>query len=349
MSNPIRIGIIGLGRAGYAMHSRELASRRDKFTFVAACDIIEERATAFAEEFGAKPYTRIEDLIADPDVELVDIATRSIDHLKHAKAALLAGKDVFLEKPFALNTAEAKELIKLGSQPAGPHLYIRHNRRFEFGFEMVMDIINSGILGNVYQIKLCRNGFQRRNDWQTLKSSGGGQICNWGPHIIDHALRFCGGDYTELFTDLKHAVWLGDRDDHVKILFRGVNDRVVDLEISGGAALPSPEYLVYGSRGALVSEKGGFKLRYLDPTQPLPPVELKGETWPQNAGFGNPETLPWVEEFRPLPTEGGDGSTRIWDYLYETIRTGKAFPVTLDQSYKVIEVIERAKLGTIFE
>ena len=348
MSNPIRIGIVGLGRAGYAMHSRELASRKDKFTFVAACDIIEERATSFAAEFGCKAYTCIEDLIVDPDVELVDIATRSIDHLKHAKAALLAGKDVFLEKPFALDTAEAEELIRLGSQPAGPHLYIRHNRRFEYGFQMVMDIVDSGILGNVYQIKLCRNGFQRRNDWQTLKSSGGGQICNWGPHIIDHALRFCGGDYTELFTDLKQTAWLGDRDDHVKIIFRGVNDRVVDLEISGGAALPSPEYLVYGTRGALVSEKGGFKLRYLDPNQELPHAEVKGETWPVDAGFGNPEKLPWVEEFRPLDLSHGDGSSNIWDHLYETIRNHKAFPVTLDQSYKVIEVIEQAKLGTVF-
>ena len=349
MSNPIRIGLVGLGRAGNGMHRGEIRARKDKFTFAAVCDIIEERTVPFVEEFGAKAYTSYEDMLADPEVELVSIATRSADHYKHAKMALLAGKDVFLEKPFALNTAEAKELIKLGSQPAGPHLYIRHNRRFEFGFQMVMDIIDSGILGNVYQIKLCRNGFQRRNDWQTLKSSGGGQICNWGPHIIDHALRFCGGDYTELFTDLKQTAWLGDRDDHVKILFRGVNDRVVDLEISGGAALPSPEYLVYGSRGALVSEKGGFKLRYLDPTQPLPHAEVKGETWPQNAGFGNPETLPWVEEFRPLDLSHGDGSDNIWDHLYETIRTGKAFPVTLDQSYKVIEVIEQAKLGTIFE
>ena len=106
---------------------------------------------------------------------------------------------------------------------------------------------------------------------------------------------------------------------------------------------------MYGTRGALVSEKGGFKLRYLDPNVELAPAEVKGETWPQNAGFGNPEKLTWVEEFRPLDLSHGDGASRIWDYLYDTIRTHKAFPVTLDQSYKVIEVIEEAKLGTVFE
>ena len=99
MSNPIRIGLVGLGRAGYSMHTYELSSRKDKFTFVACCDVIPERVEAFEQQFGAKGYATIEELIADPNVELVDIATRSIDHLKHAKMALLAGKNVFLEMP----------------------------------------------------------------------------------------------------------------------------------------------------------------------------------------------------------------------------------------------------------
>ncbi len=348
MSKPIKIGLVGIGRAGYSMHTAELASRTDKFQFVAGCDVIPERVAMFSEQFGAKGYAKVEDLVNDPEVELVDIATVSRDHFEHAKLALKAGKDVFLEKPFAISTAEAKELIRLGSQPGGPHLYIRHNRRFEYGFETVQNIIDSGILGNVYEIKLTRNGFQRRNDWQTLKEFGGGQICNWGPHLIDHALRFCEGDYVELFHDLKQVAWLGDRDDHIKLVFKGVNHRIVDMEISGGAALRTPEYIVYGSRGALVSENGGFKLRYLDPDQELPEVTLKPETWPINAGFGNPEVLPWKEEFRTLPTDG-DGTARIWDALYETLRNHKPFPITLEQSYKVIEVIEKAKLGTIFE
>lgn len=348
MKAPVKIGLVGIGRAGYSMHTRELASRKDKFQFVAGCDILSDRAEKFAEEFGAKGYIKPENLIADPNVELVDIATVSKDHFDHAKMALLAGKNVFLEKPFVMNTEQAKELIKLGSQPGGPHLYIRHNRRFEYGFQMVQEIIASGILGEVFEIKLTRNGFQRRNDWQTLKEFGGGQVCNWGPHIIDHAIQFCGGDYEEVFGDLKQVAWLGDRDDHVKLVFKGINRRIVDMEISGGAALPTPEYLVYGSRGALVSEKGGFKLRYLDPAQELPFAEVKGETWPMDAPFGNTETLPWKEEFRPLPA-GTDGSDRIWDALYDTLRGQKPFPVTLEQSYKVIEVIENIRKGTVFE
>ena len=145
MAEPIRVGLVGLGRAGNGMHRPELRSRQDKFRFYAVCDIIEERTTPFVEEFGSKPYTKLEDLLADPGVELVSIATRSCDHYRHAKMALQAGKDVMLEKPFAMSLAQAKELVALGSEPAGPHLYIRHNRRFECGFQQAMAIDGNGI------------------------------------------------------------------------------------------------------------------------------------------------------------------------------------------------------------
>ena len=343
---PIQVGLVGLGRAGNGMHRPELRARQDKFRFAAVCDVIEERTVPFAEEFGSKTYTRIEDLLADPDVELVTVATRSRDHFRHAKMALEAGKNVFVEKPFSMKSAEVRELIALGSQPAGPHLWVRHNRRFESGFETAQEIIDSGKLGDVYEIRLTRNGYQRRNDWQTISEFGGGQLLNWGPHIVDHSLRFCGGDYVKLYSEIRHVAAAGDCEDHIKIVFTGVNGRIVDMEISGGVALPTPEYLIYGSKGSMVSEGGKFRLRYLDPDVELAPVTADPETPGSGKGFGNSEKLVWKEETVDM---GGGGTDRIWDALYETIRYGKAFPVTLDQAAKVIDVIETVKKGTIFE
>lgn len=345
MSNPIRIGLVGLGRAGNGMHRGELSSRQDKFHFFAVCDLIEERTVPFVEAFGSKPYTDYEEMLQDPGIELVSIATRSCDHYKHAKMALLAGKDVMLEKPFAMHYDEALELIKLGSQPAGPHLYIRHNRRFEAGFLKAMEIIDSGLLGNVYEIKLTRNSFGRRCDWQTISEFGGGQLLNWGPHIIDHSLRFCGGAYTDLYSAIRHVTAAGDCEDHIKIVFTGVNGRIVDMEISGGVALPTPEYMIYGTRGSMVSQKGGFHLRYLDPNVELAPVVADPGT--PMGGFANPETLTWVEEDIELNLNAG--TSNIWDALYETIRHGAKYPIALSEAAAVIEVIDKVKAGTIFE
>lgn len=346
MSGPIRIGSIGLGRAGMGMHRGELCGRQDKFRFQAVCDLIPERCEEFHKEFGSTVYTRIEDLLADPEVELVSIATRSCDHYKHAKMALLAGKDVLIEKPFARSTAQVKELIALGSQPAGPHLYVRHNRRFEWGFETVMQVIDSGVLGDVFEIKLSRNGYQRRCDWQTIRVFGGGQLLNWGPHIVDHSLRFCGGDYVSMYSHIKHVAAAGDCEDHIKIVFTGVNGRIVDMEISGGTAIATPEYIVHGSRGGLVSTGEGMKLRYLDPDVPLQTIVADPATPGTSAGFANKEELHWKEELIPVQPEGTD---RMWDALYDSIRTGKAYPIPLDQAAKVIEVIEKVKAGTVFE
>jgi predicted dehydrogenase len=188
---PIRIGLAGLGRAGWGMHCEELQAFEDKFQIVAVCDPIEERRANAAERYGCAVYEHIEDLIADPKVELVDIATRSCDHYTHVKMALEAGKDVFDEKPMTVNYAEAKALQELAETSAG-NLYIRHNRRFEPAFQHIREIIASGLLGEVYEVKLRRVHYGRRDDWQTLREFGGGQLLNWGPHIVDHSLRLLG-------------------------------------------------------------------------------------------------------------------------------------------------------------
>lgn len=347
MSNPIRIGLVGLGRAGVGMHIPELESRKDKFVIVAVCDEIEERRNTWAEKLGAKAYATVEELVKDPDVELVDIATRSCDHYAHAKLALLAGKDVQLEKPFCTKAEEAAELVALGSQPAGPHLYIRHNRRFEDGFEQVNKIIDSGIIGTVYEIKLARNGYDRRRDWQTIHEFGGGQLLNWGPHIVDHSLRFCGGGCNVVYSDIQHIAAGGDCEDHIKIVLTGINGRIVDMEISGGCAIGVPEYTMYGSKGSLVSTSEGFKVRYLNPDIVLGPVVSDPATPGSNQSFSSDEKLEWVEE--TIPYENYGGCSRIWDHLYAAIRESKPFPVTLQQALDVITVISDVKAGTIFE
>ncbi len=347
MSKPIKVGVVGLGRIGMSVHRECLKARPDKFTVVAACDLIPERCEKYKDEFGCKTYTNIEDMINDPEVEVVDIATRSCDHYKHSKMALLAGKSVLVEKPFCETYEQAKELIKLGSQPAGPRIFVRHNRRFETGFIKVNEIINSGILGEVYEIRLTRNEYQRRNDWQTIKEFGGGQLLNWGPHIVDHSIYFCGGAYTEMFSDIKRIAAVGDAEDHIKLVFKGVNGRIVDMEISGGVAMTTPEYMIYGSKGSLISEGNNFKLKYLDPTVELAEVKADPNTPGSGSAFGNSEVLQWKEE--TVFIDPNDKTDVVWDYFYDAFRNNKPYPITSAQALETVRTIQNAKIGTIFE
>lgn len=343
--SPIRLAIAGLGRAGWGMQCEELKGREDKFRIVAACDELEERRTRMAARYGCRTYRDIRGLLADPEVEMVSVATRSCDHFAHALAALKAGKSVFDEKPMCVSHAEARKLQQAAARSKGD-LYVRHNRRFESGFLHVREIIDSGLLGTVFSIKLRRNGYSRRDDWQTLKKFGGGQLLNWGPHIIDHALRFLGTPPVSMWSDLKRVAAVGNAEDHVRIVMRNARGMVVDLEISGGTAIGEPEYLVAGSRGALTCSGSTIRMKYLDPDKKLARRKLHPET--PDGWFSTPDALPWIEKEMPVGPKAPSGMTIIWDYLYDAVRKGKRFPISLDEAVGVMEIVSGVKKGTPF-
>lgn len=343
---PIGLGIVGLGRAGWGMHCPEIEGKQDKFRIVAACDTIQERCDLAAEKYGCGTYADIGGLIADPDVEMVSVATRSCDHFEHTRLALEAGKDVFLEKPMCPAYAEAAKLVELSDRSKG-NLYVRHNRRFEPAFQHVREIIDSGILGEVYEIKLRRVGYQRRDDWQTLIEFGGGQLLNWGPHVIDHSLRLLGAPVKSIWSDLKLMAAAGDAEDHLKIVLTGENGRLIDIEISGAAALGEPEYMIWGSRGALRSDGNSFVMRYINPEQVLEDRHANPGT--PGAAFSSPENLEWIEETIPIKPKLSVDMTTIWDELYNSIREVAEFPIKLEEALEVMKVVETAKKGTRFE
>jgi scyllo-inositol 2-dehydrogenase (NADP+) len=343
---PIKIGIAGLGRAGSGMQLNELSSRKEFFNVVAVCDVIEERRKQASEKYVCRAYEKVQDLIADPDIEMVSVATRSYEHHNHVKMALEAGKDVLVEKPMCCTYKEALSLKEIAGKSSGS-LYVRHNRRFEPGFQHIREIMDSGILGDVYEIKLRRVGYQRRDDWQTIKKFGGGQLLNWGPHIIDHGLQFLQSPLKSIWSDLKMIASVGDAEDHLKIILTGENNRIVDLEISGGAAISEPEYLVWGTRGALLCDGNTIKMKYLDPNVELEQREANPGT--PDASFGSSEKLVWIEESIGINPKKKVNMTIIWDELYKAVREGIPFPITLDEAVEVMKVVSAAKKGTRFE
>ncbi|MDF2922418.1 MAG: gfo/Idh/MocA family oxidoreductase [Paenibacillaceae bacterium] len=337
---PVRIGLLGVGRAGWGMHCEELAGREEQFQIMAACDLIESRREKMKERYGCAVYERLEELLADPQVELVDIATRSNDHYAHCLLALAAGKHVFAEKPLT-GTYEEALALQEAARTARGNLYVRHNRRFDPDFLHVAELIGSGMLGEVYEIKLRRHGYQRRDDWQTIKEFGGGQLLNWGPHVIDHALRLLDSPVADFWSDLQRVTAVGDSEDQVKMVLKGRNGRVVDLEISGGVALPSPVFAAYGTKGSLTLADNMIRLKILDPDVKL--ADKQADPGTPGETFGSTETLVWREESIPVqPSQPGN----IWDELYGAIRGGREFPVRLEQAVEVMRYITEAKKNT---
>lgn len=343
----VKIGMLGCGRAGFNMHYNELKNRTAKFEVVAACDILAAHRERAEKGWGARGYADIAEFLADPEVELVVITTRSCDHVEHTRMAMAAGKDVFLEKPISLTYDEAKKL-KSYTKRYRTKLYVRHNRFWEPGFQHVREIIASGKLGEVYEIKLRRTQYQLRDDWQTIKRYGGGQLLNWGPHILHHAVRFIDGKIKNQYSYLRKVAAAGDAEDHLKIVLEGTNGLLVDVEISGGTAIKEPVYFVQGDRGALLMPPGEkeIQLRYIDPRQKIP--QRKANTGTPQSGFGGtPVELKWIE--KTIAVKKKPTTDDIYDDLYDAIRNGKPFPISLEESLEVMRIISKAKEGTKFD
>ena len=344
MSEPIRVGLLGLGRAGNGMHVSALKDRADKYRVVAACDLIEERRKKVEATFGCRTYESAEELVKDPEIELVVIATRSCDHYRHAVMALEAGKNVFLEKPITLSVEEAADLFERSERPGAARFFPQQNRRFEAVFMDLMKTIESGKLGNVFEISISEKGYQRRDDWQTISEFGGGQLFNWGPHIVDQSLRLLGSPVKHQFSHRAHAVAGGDCEDHFSAHFIGENGRKVNMCISGASALDTGRhYLAHGTRGSYEATATHVHVKYIDPEQVMPPVisdpGTPGDSFGASGTFSAVVEPKWIEEEYDLKQD----IRVLWGYMYEALRNGAEYPIKKEEVLSLMTALCRIK------
>lgn len=340
MSRIIKVGIVGLGRAGIGMHSSEVAEYPDRFAISAACDHAKERLENLPDRFkGAKLYTDYGEMLKDDNVELISIATRHPEHVPMALQALEAGKYVNIDKPYALNNREMAMLAEADKKYPGK-LFLRHNRRFEAPFQKAMKLIATGVLGEINTVKLYRSvGYCRRNDWMTMTEFGGGLFTNWGPHIIDQALQYLDSPVVDLWANIRSVISIGDGDDHIKLLLKAANGRVADIEISGAHTLPGRELEVQGSRGTLIYPVDGrIKMRYVDPEIEFKPLKPHPENPPMK--YGNfDETLTFIEQFVEIPPVP---MSEIWKHIYDAIVNNVPYPITIENGIAVTDIMEKA-------
>ena len=337
----LKVGIVGLGRIAVLGHIPEISKYPDRFEIVAVADIIPERLEeSHTKLSGVKKYTSLSAMLEDDEVEMITIATRHPDHVPMALEILDAGKIAVVEKPVACSMKEMAVLEAAAAKHPGK-LFFRHNRRYEPAFRKALELASGGIIGDVHYIKLYRSvGFCRRNDWMTMTEFYGGLLSNWGPHLIDQALQFIGAPAEVVFADVRRVVSIGDGDDTEKIILRGTNGRLADIEISGANAMPGREMEIVGSRGAIVFDggKGKIKVRSIDPCVTLRELKPHPETPPLRYGNAD-ERLYFVESEYEVP----DGSTGdLWAAIHDDVVNGIPCPVTIRQAAEVVRITEEA-------
>jgi len=336
---PVTIGVVGLGRSGWNIHATYLA-KDPKYRLYAVADPLAERRDEAIEKLGvAKAYATPEELFQDEDVELVMISTPSFTHKDLAIAALRAGKHVQVEKPFALNVEEADAMIAVANE-CNRIVTCFQNRRADPDFLMIRSIIESGKLGRVHLIRMGNYKFERRRDWQTLTSLGGGMLNNWGAHKLDQALILLDGEYSDFFCDLKRTVSAGDAEDHVKVALKGKDGLVIEVEIMSACPMPLDGWVVIGERGMVRGSGSRLTMQWY-PEGALPPIEADPGA-AKNRSYGTGEEVPWqIEE---LKVEAGPSQTQVvYERLWRSIRLGEPLFVTPESVRDQLALLDRCR------
>lgn len=149
---PLKIGVFGAGRIGFR-HARTVANEVSGARLAAICDVRLQSARELAELTGCDRYTADPaDIIEDPSIGAVVIGTSTDSHARLIEAAAAAGKQIFCEKPIALDLETTDRAIA-ATEAAGVQLQIGFQRRFDKAYAKVSQMIGDGKLGNIEVVR----------------------------------------------------------------------------------------------------------------------------------------------------------------------------------------------------
>jgi predicted dehydrogenase len=189
--DPVRVASVGLGRWGSA-----LASRAPKQLDVVTCFArTPETREEFAQQHGCDQASSWEQVLEDPRVEAVLVATPHSTHPTLVEQAAEAGKHVFVDKPFTLTVAEGKRAVR-ACESAGVVLQVGHNRRRQPGTRRLKQLVEAGDLGIPHYAEANLSypkGLNPRSGWRgDPEESPAGGMTGLGVHMADNLIYLFG-------------------------------------------------------------------------------------------------------------------------------------------------------------
>src|SRR5579871_344219 len=188
----LNVAMAGLGiGAGQAIPG---LAKMEEIRLVAAADLRRPALETFQRRFDARVYTSVDELVRDPDVDVVWVATPNNLHCQHVLAAVEHGKHVVCEKPMALSIEEAERMVT-AAERQGVYMLCGHTWSLNPNIQAMNRVVKSGELGRLIALNTWLS-----TDWlikprmpeEVDESLGGGVVYRHGPHLID-TIRLLGG------------------------------------------------------------------------------------------------------------------------------------------------------------
>ena len=191
----LNVGMVGVGCiSGIYLENFENTFKNVKL--VAVCDLIKKRAENAQKKYNIpKLYDTMEELFADPEIDIVLNLTRPYEHFEVSKAALLAGKHVYSEKPLGADWKEGKSLVKLAKK-SGLWIGGAPDTFLGAGIQTCRKFIDDGKLGEVVggRCVMAHHGVETWHpDPDFYYQRGGGPLLDMGPYYITALINLLGG------------------------------------------------------------------------------------------------------------------------------------------------------------
>ena len=331
MDATLDVALLGFGLAGRVFHAPLVEATPGLRLHTVVSSDPAKVASAYPQ---ARVLADPQAAFADPDIDLVVVATPNHTHAPLALAALAAGKHVVVDKPFALDLAEARAMIEAADR-AGRRLSVFHNRRWDADFLALRALLAEGRLGEVAELHSHFDRFRPQvpDRWRDRAGPGAGLWYDLGPHLVDQALQLFGPPLA-VAADLALQREGAQAVDYFHVQLRYARLRVL---LHAGALVPG-----HGLRFAVHGSGGSWIKHGLDPQEDA----LRAGAIPGGAGWGrdpHPGTLLRVQdggvEEAASPSPPGD-YLAYYAGVRDAIARGGPLPVTAGEALQVMQVIE---------
>ena len=326
----MRFALVGCGRiaAKHAEIMREGAGLGTRL--VGVCDIVEARATAFAQRYGVQPFTDMHEMMSrlGPEVDVVNVLTPSGMHAHHCIALAPYGKHIVVEKPMALTMADAEAMIA-ACERADVRLFVVKQNRYNLPVVKLREALVAGrfgqlVLGTV-RVRWSRDQKYYDQDlWRGTWALDGGVFANQASHHID-LLVWMLGDVESVIARTAHALADIEAEDTGAAIVRFKSGALGIIEATTATRPRDLEgsISILGAGGSV--EIGGFAVN-----------EMK--TWRFATAAPGDEAV--LDTFRENPrTVYGFGHRAYFEDVVDAVRSGRPALVEGREGRKSLEVI----------
>lgn len=257
MSRIINTGIASYGMSGKIFHAPFIHSH----PYFKLSAIVERHRDESREKYPESTlYRSFEELIADPDIDLVVVNTPVQTHYEYAKAALNAGKNIIVEKPFTTNAVEALELDDI-ARGKNLLLSVYQNRRYDGDFKALRDVVSENLLGDLKEAEMRFDRYRPGHSGKEHKEGdkpGAGNLHDLGAHLIDQAVQLFGfpeAVFADVFAMRKDMI---ANDYFEVVLFYA---RPFRVRIKGTVFCREPyfAYILHGENGSYMQQRSDLQ------------------------------------------------------------------------------------------